>query len=263
MSYWVLFLVSMIACSVGFRMYIWFFSVGYGLAIACLSAALAIGFHNSMGTAEWIACSLLIVYGLRLSGYLFIREIKSASYRKVLSPEIERSKKMPPAAKLSLWTACGFLYTLMIIPLYYRLKNHAMPDASLWVGIAVMSIGILMELTADIQKTAAKKKNSHRFVDRGLYCLVRCPNYLGELLLWLGVLIAGVRALQGWWQWAYSCLGYILIVWIMFSGARRLEIRQDRNYGNDPEYQEYVKTVPILIPFVPLYSVKKFKFLIA
>ena len=28
MSYWVLLLVSLLACSVGFYMYIWFFSVG-------------------------------------------------------------------------------------------------------------------------------------------------------------------------------------------------------------------------------------------
>ena len=54
-----------------------------------------------------------------------------------------------------------------------------------------------------------------------------------------------------------------LIAWVMFSGARRLELRQDRNYGADPEYQKYVRTVPIIIPFIPLYSVKKYKFLVA
>jgi steroid 5-alpha reductase family enzyme len=65
------------------------------------------------------------------------------------------------------------------------------------------------------------------------------------------------------WQWALSLLGFALITWVMFSGARRLELRQDKNYGADPEYQEYVRTVPILIPFIPLYSVKKYKFLAA
>ena len=49
----------------------------------------------------------------------------------------------------------------------------------------------------------------------------------------------------------------------MFSGARRLEIRQNKNYGRDPEYQAYVKSVPILLPFVPLYSVEKYKWLVA
>lgn len=41
----------------------------------------------------------------------------------------------------------------------------------------------------------------------------------------------------------------------MFGGARRLELRQNRNYGKDPEYQAYVKKTPILLPFIPLYSV--------
>ena len=50
---------------------------------------------------------------------------------------------------------------------------------------------------------------------------------------------------------------------VMFSGARRLELRQDKNYGKDPEYQKYVTTVPILVPFIPLYSVKKYKWLVA
>ena len=58
-------------------------------------------------------------------------------------------------------------------------------------------------------------------------------------------------------------IGYIGIIFVMFSGARRLEIRQDKNYGNDPEYQKYVTTVPILVPFIPLYSVKKHKWLVA
>ena len=49
----------------------------------------------------------------------------------------------------------------------------------------------------------------------------------------------------------------------MFSGARRLEIRQNKNYGSDPEYRKYVKTVPILVPFIPLYSVEKYKWLTA
>ena len=126
-----------------------------------------------------------------------------------------------------------------------------------------MVCGVILEAIADLQKTAAKKKNSRRFVDTGLYRIVRCPNYLGELLLWTGMLLTGTTALKGILQWGIALLGYALIVWVMFSGARRLEIRQDKYYGDDPEYQKYVRTVPIILPFIPLYSVKKYKFLVA
>jgi hypothetical protein len=49
----------------------------------------------------------------------------------------------------------------------------------------------------------------------------------------------------------------------MFSGARRLELRQGRNYGDMEAYQEYVKTTPIIVPFLPIYSVKEHKWLVA
>ena len=263
MSYWTVLAVSLLACSVGFHMYIWFFSVGYGLAIAAIGVALAVGFHSQMTLPEWLTCILLFVYGLRLGGYLLMREMKSTTYRKVLNPELERSSKMSIPAKIALWVTCGVLYTLMTIPLYFRLKNGVPADAMLWIGLAVMTCGVVTEVVADQQKTAAKKRNSRRFVDTGLYRIVRCPNYLGELLLWLGMLLTGTTALRGPWQWILALLGFILIAWVMFSGARRLELRQDRNYGADPEYQKYVRTVPILIPFMPLYSVKTYRFLVA
>ena len=76
-------------------------------------------------------------------------------------------------------------------------------------------------------------------------------------------MISGIGALTGVGQWVMALIGYVGIIFVMFSGARRLEIRQNRNYGKDPEYQKYVKIVPILLPFVPLYSVEKYKWLVA
>ena len=49
----------------------------------------------------------------------------------------------------------------------------------------------------------------------------------------------------------------------MFSGARRLEIRQNKCYSKDNEYKEYVKNTPIIIPLIPIYSVEKYTWLVA
>lgn len=118
-----------------------------------------------------------------------------------------------------------------------------------------MLSGIVLESAADLQKSAQKKVNPNRFCDKGLYSFVRCPNYLGEVLTWTGVLISDLTALEGPFQWIFAPAGYAGIVYVMFGGARRLELRQNRNYGKDPEYQAYVKKTPILLPFIPLYSV--------
>ena len=98
-------------------------------------------------------------------------------------------------------------------------------------------------------------------MDTGVYRLVRCPNYLGELVIWTGAFIVCFGACCSAWQWIIAAIGYIGIVYVMFSGARRLEIRQNGAYGKDPEYQAYIKKTPILLPFVPIYSVEKYKWL--
>lgn len=124
-----------------------------------------------------------------------------------------------------------------------------------------MAVGVLLEAVSDAQKKAAKKKNPKRFVDTGLYRLVRYPNYLGELVIWTGSFVVCFGASCSVWQWIVAAIGYIGIVYVMFSGARRLEVRQAVTYGNDPEFQKYIKKTPILLPFVPLYSVAKYEWL--
>ena len=98
---------------------------------------------------------------------------------------------------------------------------------------------------------------------RRLFRLVRCPNYFGEMVFWTGVFVSGLNVYHTAAEWICAILGYVGIIYVMFGGARRLEIRQDKNYGNDPEYQRYKSTTPIMIPFLPIYSVKKHKWLVA
>ena len=180
-----------------------------------------------------------------------------------MTGEIKDGKTIPFGVKIAIWVTCAALYVTQVSPVFYRLHNGSGSDIFTYIGAAVMLFGIILESAADMQKNAAKKINSRRFVDTGLYRIVRCPNYLGELIFWTGVLITAFGAVSGLGQWIVVLIGYIGIVFVMFSGARRLEIRQNKNYGQDPEYQKYVKTVPIMIPFIPLYSVEKYKWLIA
>ena len=44
-----------------------------------------------------------------------------------------------------------------------------------------------------------------------------------------------------------SSIGFKKFIWFVslgYGGARRLEIRQNKNYGSDSEYQKYVKRDP-------------------
>ena len=257
-----LFLAAMVISSIGFKNYVWFISLGYGFSIAGEGLLMLILYGQSLSIGTVICCVLFILYGLRLGGYLAIRELKSSSYKKNMTGEIKDGKSVPFGVKIAIWVTCAALYVTQVSGVFYRLVNNAGSNVWVYVGAVVMVLGVVLESAADVQKNNAKKVNPKRFVDTGLYRIVRCPNYLGEMIFWTGVLISGIGAVTGW-QWLIVAIGYIGIIFVMFSGARRLEIRQNKNYGNDPEYQKYVKTVPILLPFIPLYSVEKHKWLVA
>lgn len=263
LTFWLLFAAAMIISSIGFYKYVYFISLGYGFSIAGIGVLMMIMFSARLSIGTVIACILFFIYGLRLSGYLLIRELKSAAYRNTMKTEIKDGKTISFGVKCAIWITCAALYVTQVLPVYYRLLNREKTDAFLIVGVVIMAFGIIFESVADWQKNESKKKNPNRFCDSGLYRIVRCPNYLGEMIFWTGVLVSGVNVLSGVGQWILALVGYIGIIFVMFSGARRLELRQNKNYGDDPEYQAYIKSTPILLPFVPLYSVVKYKFLVA
>ena len=67
---WITFLVALVLCSVGFVMYVYFFSVGYGFAIAGIGISMLIMFRDSLSACTVIMCLLFVVYGVRLGDIL-------------------------------------------------------------------------------------------------------------------------------------------------------------------------------------------------
>jgi len=123
-------------------------------------------------------------------------------------------------------------------------------------GVVIMALGLVLEALADWQKSDFKARRPDRFCDVGLYRFVRCPNYLGEILFWTGGFVAGISGYSGALRWIAAGVGYVCIVLIMIGSTKRLEATQDARYGTDASYRAYVQSVPVLCPFVPIYSLK-------
>ena len=257
----ILLVLTLGVCAIGFKKYVWFISIGYGLSISVIAIGMLVMFGSDMSFWSILYGIIMTCYGFRLGGYLAYREIKT-SYNASMKGEISDGSNMSFGVKIALWISCGLLYIMMMAPMIYRGVNMA--DSNAWeiIGMIVSVLGILLEATADAQKNKAKKADPKKFVSTGLFRIVRCPNYLGELIIWTGMFLTAFGGLDSFGQWLVAIIGYLGIVYIMFSGARRLEIRQDKNYGELPEYQAYKNATPIMLPFVPLYSVKKHKWLV-
>ncbi len=266
----ILFAVSLLMCSIGFKKFVYFLSIGYGLSIFGIGLALlvfTIGKFDFVGITgngivNYVLAAVLMLYGIRLSGYLSYREIKSASYRKTLENVSGKDeKKMPFFVKFIIWISVGVLYIMQTYPVIYRVggsypsENTGLITPLVGAGIAL--VGLLIEMIADLEKSAAKKKNPNTFVSTGLYSYVRCPNYLGEIIMWVGIFVSGCDIyLTDWASWIISLSGLLLIIYVMISGAKRLELRQKKNYGSDPKYQEYIKKTPILMHIIPIKSLE-------
>ena len=253
--WWVPVVVSFLFCCMGFKRFVWFMSVGYGISSAAIGLCMLI-MSIAGGQFHWLyalQCLLFVVYGIRLGGFLLLRELKNAKYREKMR-QVGGDVKVPIFVAVFMWIYCGFIYVMQSAGLIYRHFNGVAnaPNAFAYLGCAVCGLGMLLEALADKQKSAQKQTNPDMPAMQGLYKMCRCPNYFGEIVFWTGVLISGIGALQGW-QWLVALIGWVQIVFVMLSAAKRVEGRHIKNYGEKPAYQCYADTTPLLFPLIPLY----------
>lgn len=258
---WIILVVCAALCAIGFYKFVYFLSIGYGFAVA--GGGIAILIMALVAPTEapiWITiiqAALFIVYGARLSGFLLVREIKNIAFKKteIYKETLTKGdKKMPIFVLATIWVFVSILYTAQVSPMFFRYANGSTEWIAPVIGFVISIGGIVLEAIADKQKSEQKAKNPKFVATEGLYKIVRCPNYLGEITFWTGVFISGVTAYQGFGQWITAILAYVAIVFIMFNGAQRLERRQKARLADDPAYLEYASKTPIIIPLIPLYT---------
>ena len=257
----ILAIVCAVLCAVGFYKFVYFLSIGYGFAVA--GGGIAVFIMALVVRTEaplWVLlvqAALFLAYGIRLSGFLLVRELKNAAYRKTLKEATGNEKKMPFFVLFTIWVCVAILYTAQVSPMLFRVTNNTTGVILPVIGFAVSVFGLILESIADNQKSAQKKENPDMVATKGLYKIVRCPNYLGEIIFWTGVFVSGMNTYSTVGQWITAIIAYICIVFIMFNGAQRLEKRQMARYGGNKEYNDYANKTPIIIPLLPIYHLNK------
>ena len=263
----ILFAVCAVLCAVDFYKFVYFLSIGYGFAVAGGGiAVLVMALVSGTEAPLWVLlvqAILFVIYGIRLSGFLLVRELKNITFKKtdVAKETLTKNgeKKMPIFVLFAIWISVAILYTMQVSPMLFRCFNGSTDIVVPVIGFVISAFGLILEAIADEQKSAQKKVRPDMVATKGLYKMCRCPNYLGEILFWTGVFVSGITAYQTAGQWILAVIAYICIVYIMFNGAQRLEKRQMERYGANEEYNAYANNTPIIIPLLPIYHLNKKK----
>lgn len=192
-----------------------------------------------------VLTALIALWAIRLSSFLFTR------VKRVGKDGRFDSLKTSFTRFLLTWMLQGLWVFMCTYPALIALASPSNSEMIfLGVGSGMWLIGWLYEVVADRQKTTFNKNpdNAGKFIDTGVWKHSRHPNYVGELILWIGITLIALPVFQGL-QWA-ALITPIFVYWLLnkVSGVNLLEARADKKWGDDPKYQQYKNNTPIFFP---------------
>ena len=226
-------------------------SYGYGLSVAGAAYSALLKASTPLGRTHAL---IHIVYGLRLSAFLFFRESTVPRFKK-LKQKIEENAPPNRVARTPFIVSCAALYWWMSFPVFIT-SSLAKPlvRGSLIANavngcLVVAAMGLAIQITGDTQKYIEKRKDEKSLVTGGVYSIFRHPNYTGELILWSFSSLAGIlsatSAFQRTWRALLMSVGSILgaagIAFILALAATGLEKRQLEEYGHLDAFKEWRK----------------------
>ena len=195
---------------------------------------------------SYLLAAMVCIWAGRLGSFLFTRIHKAGSDQRF------DKLKNSFVQFMGAWTLQGLWVTFTMAAALAGITS-AKPEpigALALFGTLIWLTGFLLEAIADHQKSAFKKdpENRDSFIQSGMWSISRHPNYLGEIILWVGVSIVAIPVLQGW-QWAMlSSPFFVALLLIRVSGIPLLEKKADEKWGGQSDYESYKKNVAVLVP---------------
>ena len=192
---------------------------------------------------------LVVIWATRLGSFLFIRVKKDGGDGRFT---IMKTKFW---WFLMTWNIQGMWVFLSLAAGLAAMTSAEKVEADIFliVGLVVWVLGFSIEVISDGQKSKfrSKMENKDKFITSGIWSWSRHPNYFGEILLWCGITIIALPVLQGWQFITLISPIFIIILLTQISGVRLLELRGKKKWGENEEYQKYLRNTSVLIPLPP------------
>jgi len=203
------------------------------------------------GTYQWrqiLVTVCVVLWGLRLSGYLLYRIIKIG--------EDDRfdDKRSQPLKFAIFWIfQAVWVFTVSLPVMFVNAPPIEIYDeytAMDIIGATLFVIGLITEAISDQQKFSFRNnpENRGKWCQVGFWKISRHPNYFGEITLWIGIFLISTSICEGA-QWA-GILSPIFTASILLflSGIPLLEKKSDEKHGLKEDYLEFKRKTSPLVP---------------
>jgi steroid 5-alpha reductase family enzyme len=150
----------------------------------------------------------------------------------------------PKISQLLVFTGIMMMPTILVylgtIPFWYFLETQNPGIILPAIGGLIIIIGTILELISDNQMRRFKRKTDRSlYINEGLWKYSRHPNYLGEIMIWVGVFIAGLENFQ------YLSIAGVLLIFLLFRFIS-IPMMEKHIMEKTPEYLDYRKKVNAL-----------------
>ena len=201
---------------------------------------------DSINLGSLALSTFIIIWSLRLGTFLFLRIKKAGKDRRF--NEIKKSFSW----FFMTFSISGMWVTICSICALTGIANGIIISGTTIIGIIIFIIGFTIEIIADSQKTKfrAKDDNKDKFISSGLWKYSRHPNYLGEIILWLGISLISFSSLGGYQYVTLISPIFTYLLLVNVSGINLLEKSGKKKWGHLESYKIYKKNTPRLIGFL-------------
>ena len=244
--HWIIFIPSFLAKTEKF--YDITGTLAYLITLYLASVLTSYSSGASLEPRTLIIIGMVSFWALRLGIFLFIRVLKVGEDRRFREAKKSFSKYLVWWTMSALWVFLTTANALTLIVNNKKLVNQPI----FYLGLLIWFIGILFEIIADEQKRRFRlnEKNRGKFISSGLWSISRHPNYFGEIILWIGIAIISLPTLSGFQYVTLISPLFIYLLLTRISGVNLLEESSDKKWGDLPEYEQYKKETPVLMPFI-------------
>lgn len=199
------------------------------------------------GSRQILATMLILIWGLRLALYAYMRYHKGADPRFVAW---QQQKGFVAHIFDFGWIFIlnGFMGSVMSVIIITI--NTQMSGPLNWLDAVALCwwiIGFCFESISDFQLFIFKEDpmNYNRILTTGLWRYSRHPNYFGEIVMWWSMYLIALSVPYGYLTIVTPSA--ITISLLFVTGIPWLE----KAMANNPDYQEYKKRTSTLIPMPP------------